>query len=67
VDAVAPGLLEDVFATENIERMIQHCNGRPGELLLRADEVCVRGRRMFEKLILDEQKAASNKSAEAAA
>ena len=56
VNAVGPSLLEDVSASTYIEEMIEKVGGRPGELLLRADSVAVRGRRMFEKLIRDEQR-----------
>ena len=49
--AVTPGIAEDVFAVTEIEKMIQHHGGRPGEILLQADHVCVRGRRLFEKMI----------------
>ena len=49
--AVVPGIQEDVFAVAEIEKMIQHCGGRPGEILLKADHVCVRGRRLFERTI----------------
>ena len=56
---IAPGLEEDVFATEEIEKMIQHKHGHPGELLLRADHVAVRGRRILEKIIRAEQQASA--------
>ena len=43
---------EDIMATKCIEEMIQRSDtGRLDELLLRADNVCVLGRRMMEKLI----------------
>jgi len=64
VDGVDPGLKEDVYATENIERMIQHYGGRPGELLLRADNVCARGRRFFETLIRKELEPQSSQASE---
>ena len=49
--AILPGIAEDVFAVSEIEKMIEHQNGRPGELLLKSDHVCARGRRFFEKMI----------------
>ena len=57
--AIVPGIQEDVFAVAEIEKMIQHKNGRPGEILLKADDVCVRGRRLFEKMIRAEQASAT--------
>lgn len=49
------GLDEDVLASARIETMIAHQAGRPSELLLRADEIAVRGRRLFEESIRAEQ------------
>ncbi len=53
--AVVPGIQEDVFAVTEIEKMIGHAGGNPGEILLKADHVCVRGRRLFEKMIAAER------------
>ena len=50
-----PALEEDISATRYIEEMIGRMDGRPSELLLRADNVCVLGRRMFERFIRAEQ------------
>lgn len=52
--ALAPGIEEDAYATAEIERLIQHAGGRPSEILLKADHVAVRGRRIMEKLIAAE-------------
>ena len=52
---LAPGIEEDAFATAEIEKMIAHKHGAPGEILLRADHVAVRGRRIMERLIKAEQ------------
>ena len=51
---IRPAIAEDVSAVDRVERMIPHYGGRPGELLLKADHVCVRGRRMFEDMIRGE-------------
>ena len=46
-----PALEEDISAARYFEEMIAKVGGRPSELLLRADNVCVLGRREFERLI----------------
>ena len=51
VSNIAPAIMEDVVATKLIESMIPHYGGRPGELLLKSDHICVRGRRMFEEMM----------------
>jgi hypothetical protein len=38
------------MATNEIEKMVQHGNGRISEVLLKADHVAVRGRRLMEKI-----------------
>jgi phenylpropionate dioxygenase-like ring-hydroxylating dioxygenase large terminal subunit len=53
--ALQPALQEDIMATRLIETMIQKSGGKVSELLLRADNVCVRGRKLFEKMIRAEQ------------
>jgi phenylpropionate dioxygenase-like ring-hydroxylating dioxygenase large terminal subunit len=55
VTNVYPTLAEDISATRYIEEMIQGLGHAPSELLLRADAVCVAGRRMFEDAIRAEQ------------
>ena len=54
VAGLVPAIAEDVTATQLIEEMIGHYDGHPSELLLKADHICVRGRRMFEQLIRNE-------------
>ena len=54
---LAPGIEEDAYATAEIEKLVQHKHGHPSELLLRADHVAVRGRRIMENLIRAEQLA----------
>jgi phenylpropionate dioxygenase-like ring-hydroxylating dioxygenase large terminal subunit len=54
-EGLIPALQEDVSACEYIEDMIVKVGGRPSELLLRADNICVLGRRAFERLIRAEQ------------
>jgi phenylpropionate dioxygenase-like ring-hydroxylating dioxygenase large terminal subunit len=49
--SLIPALQEDIDAVEYIEEMVRRSGGRPSELLLRADNVCVLGRRAFERLI----------------
>ena len=56
---LAPGIEEDAYATAEIEKMVQHKHGHPGELLLKADHVAVRGRRILEKIIRAEQNGAT--------
>ncbi len=65
VAGLQPALQEDISASRYIEKMIEHCGGRPSELLLRADNVCARGRRMFEKMIREELAGAAPRMAEA--
>lgn len=48
VDVVLP---EDVLATESIEQLVQKNDGYLKEILLRADKVCVTGRRAMQALI----------------
>ncbi|MET0987440.1 MAG: Rieske 2Fe-2S domain-containing protein [Steroidobacteraceae bacterium] len=55
VTNVYPTLEEDISATKYIEEMIQRLGTLPPEILLRADSVCVSGRRMFEDAIRAEQ------------
>jgi len=50
---------EDRLATEHIEELIAHYD-RPSELLLRADSVCVQGRRLLERAIASEKAPATN-------
>lgn len=50
-----PALAEDVSAAHHVEAMIAKVGPRPSELLLKADNVCVLGRRAFEALIRAEQ------------
>ena len=44
-------MIEDIYATTEIEKMIQAHDDRPSELLFRADAVCVLGRRILENMI----------------
>lgn len=48
---------EDARAAAYIEHMIGRLGGRPAEILIRADQVCVTGRRAFEALIAAETPA----------
>jgi len=54
VEGLQPALKEDMSATAYIEKMIEKSGGRLNEVLLRADSVCVNGRRFFEKFIREE-------------
>ena len=44
-------VVEDAEATELVEEMIEKHGGRPDEILIKADNVCVTGRRQFERMI----------------
>lgn len=55
IEGLRPALEEDFNATRYIEEMVQRAGGRPSELLLKADNVCVQGRRFFERTIRAEQ------------
>lgn len=48
---------EDMVATREIESLIGTMGQVPQEVLLKADATCVRGRRLFENLIRQEQTA----------
>lgn len=56
---------EDAQAARYIEEMIEKMGGRPSETLIRADKVCVTGRRAFEALI-DKERAPAETPAQAA-
>ncbi|MGE4431782.1 MAG: hypothetical protein AB7E05_13675 [Sphingobium sp.] len=56
-------LVEALVNTAGIEKMIQHKDGHPGEILLKADHVAVRGRRLMEKIIRAEAAAGETPSA----
>ena len=49
--ALAPVIDEDIFASEEIEKMIALCGGRPDELLIRSDRTAVTGRRMLQAMM----------------
>jgi hypothetical protein len=53
---------EDVVATAYLEEMIEGVGGDPSELRLHSDHICLRGRRMFEHMILAEKTAADQKA-----
>jgi len=46
-----PVIDEDVFASEEIEKMLQLIGGRPRELMLRSDLLAVNGRRMLQAMM----------------
>lgn len=46
-----PVIDEDVFASEEIEKMLQLVGGRPTELMLRSDALAVAGRRMLQEMM----------------
>jgi hypothetical protein len=50
---------EDVFASEEIEKMLQLVGGRPRELMLRSDELAVQGRRLLQAMMDAEGAAAA--------
>lgn len=51
LEGLSAVILEDISAARDIEALIGKLPGDPTELLLRADEACVRGRRMMDRLI----------------
>jgi phenylpropionate dioxygenase-like ring-hydroxylating dioxygenase large terminal subunit len=50
---IVPAIQEDVTATSYVEELVAH-HDRPSELPLHADHVGLRGRRMFEDMIIRE-------------
>ena len=46
-----PVIDEDVFASEEIEKMLQLVGGEPRELMLRSDALAVAGRRMLQTMM----------------
>jgi phenylpropionate dioxygenase-like ring-hydroxylating dioxygenase large terminal subunit len=62
---LAPGIEEDAVATALIEKFIEHAGGRPSEILLKADHVAVRGRRLMERMIRAELEGARSEPGEA--
>jgi len=49
--ALWPVLDEDIFATEEIEKMIERAEALPLELMVRSDTTTVEGRRMIQRMI----------------
>ena len=47
-----PVLDEDIYAVEQIERMIKSAGQEVKDVLLRADANCVAGRRLIERMIV---------------
>ena len=52
IKAVMPVLDEDIYAVEQIERMIKSAGQEVKDVLLRADANCVAGRRLIERMIV---------------
>lgn len=50
-DYLKPVVDEDVFATEEIEKMIKRLGTLPPELMLKSDATAVRGRRMLQAMM----------------
>jgi vanillate O-demethylase monooxygenase subunit len=48
---LGPVIDEDVFASEEIEKMLQLVGGRPNELMLKSDTLAVAGRRMLQAMM----------------
>lgn len=53
---LAPTIAEDIFASEELEKMIELCGGRPSELMIQSDRNAVTGRRLVQAMIDDEGK-----------
>ena len=49
--SLGPVIDEDVFASEEIEKMLQLVGGRPRELMLLSDALAVQGRRMLQAMM----------------
>jgi phenylpropionate dioxygenase-like ring-hydroxylating dioxygenase large terminal subunit len=58
-----PVIEEDIFASEEIEKMIQLCGGAPDELMIRSDRNAVEGRRMLQAMMDAEDGASSAQEA----
>ncbi|MEO6187076.1 MAG: iron-sulfur protein, partial [Steroidobacteraceae bacterium] len=54
VEYLRPVVAEDVFATEEIEKMIATLDEVPRELLLKSDATAVQGRRILQAMMLAE-------------
>ncbi|WP_404712672.1 Rieske 2Fe-2S domain-containing protein [Sphingomonas sp. MMS24-J13] len=55
-EALHPVLLEDIFATEEIEKMIALAGGSPTELMIKSDTGAVMARRMLQAMMDAEAK-----------
>jgi vanillate O-demethylase monooxygenase subunit len=51
VEALRPVIAEDVFATEQIEKIVSTLGEAPQELLLRSDQTAVMGRRRLQSMM----------------
>jgi vanillate O-demethylase monooxygenase subunit len=51
VELLKPVIDEDVFATEQIERIVSTLDEVPQELLLRSDQTAVMGRRRLQAMM----------------
>ena len=51
VDYLKPVLAEDIFATEQIEKIISTVDEVPPELMLRSDTTAVMGRRVLQAMM----------------
>lgn len=56
--ALSPVLEEDRFASEQIEKTLAAADRPPQELLFASDRTLVQGRRVLERMMLDEQRQA---------
>lgn len=50
-EAILPTIDEDIFASEELEKMIDLCGGRPSELMINSDKNAVLGRRLIQQMI----------------
>jgi vanillate O-demethylase monooxygenase subunit len=62
--SLEPVIEEDVFASEEIEKMLQLVGGRPRELMLRSDALAVNGRRMLQAMMDAEAATCSSAAVE---
>lgn len=56
---LGPVIDEDIFASEEIEKMIRLVGGRPTELMIKSDHNAVLGRRMLQAMMDDERAEAA--------
>ncbi len=54
-EILAPTIEEDIFASEELEKMNELCGGNPTELMINSDRNAVTGRRLVQAM-MDKEK-----------